>query len=196
MTKLVLFSIVCLIPSIFSFPAPKSYVYDNFPFVSREEWGARPPTSVINLNLPVPYVIIHHTYIPGACFSVEQCSASMRAMQNNHQLTQQWEDIGYNFAVGSDGVVYEGRGWEAVGAHAFGYNSRSIGIALIGDWVSVLPPAIQMETTKRLIEEGLRLGYISENYDLIGHRQVRNTDCPGQALFEEITTWDRFQPNV
>lgn len=39
-----------------------------------------------------------------------------------------------SFAVGSDGVVYEGRGWEAVGAHASGHNAKSIGIALIGDW--------------------------------------------------------------
>ena len=38
-----------------------------------------------------------------------------------------WSDIGYNFVVGEDGNVYEGRGWNSVGAHTYGYNNRSIG---------------------------------------------------------------------
>lgn len=38
-----------------------------------------------------------------------------------------------SFAVGVD-AVYEGRGWEVVGAHAKGYNDHSLGIAFIGDY--------------------------------------------------------------
>lgn len=38
-----------------------------------------------------------------------------------------WSDIGYNFVVGEDGLVYEGRGWSTVGAHAPNFNSNSIG---------------------------------------------------------------------
>ncbi|KPJ05907.1 Peptidoglycan-recognition protein LB [Papilio xuthus] len=168
----------------------------TIPIVSRVEWGAQSPTSITNLTLPVPYVIIHHTYEPGACYSLLECSSAMRSIQNYHQGTQGWADIGYNFAVGGDGSIYEGRGWKAVGAHAAGYNSVSIGIVLIGDFVSQLPPAQQMELTKELIEVGVELGYISKEYSLIGHRQVRSTECPGDALFQEITTWDRFTPAV
>lgn len=40
-----------------------------------------------------------------------------------------------SFAIGSDGIAYEGRGWKYVGAHAYGVNTNSIGIVLIGDWV-------------------------------------------------------------
>lgn len=40
-----------------------------------------------------------------------------------------------SFAVGGEGSVYEGRGWETVGAHAAGTNSQSIGIAIIGDFI-------------------------------------------------------------
>jgi N-acetylmuramoyl-L-alanine amidase len=39
----------------------------------------------------------------------------------------EWDDIGYNFIVGEDGNVYEGRGWGIVGAHAPGFNSYSLG---------------------------------------------------------------------
>lgn len=37
--------------------------------------------------------------------------------------------------MGGEGSVYEGRGWESVGAHAVSYNVKSIGICMIGDFV-------------------------------------------------------------
>lgn len=38
-----------------------------------------------------------------------------------------YDDIGYNFLISTDGIVYEGRGWGVVGAHAVGYNKVSCG---------------------------------------------------------------------
>ncbi|KAF9805818.1 hypothetical protein SFRURICE_009450 [Spodoptera frugiperda] len=158
--------------------------------------------------------------------------------------------------VGGEGSVYEGRGWESVGAHAVSYNVKSIGICMIGDFVDPyllrpeffarsptpgrlsrrlggeevrsltwpasffasltasqkeetssqcrsllqrhsgqkLPPQTQLESLQKLIASGVELGYISRDYKLIGHRQVSATECPGQALFNEISTWDHFTP--
>lgn len=45
-----------------------------------------------------------------------------------------WSDIEYNFLVGEDGAVYEGRGWNNVGAHTNGYDSQSIGMAVMGNF--------------------------------------------------------------
>ncbi|XP_014363095.2 peptidoglycan-recognition protein LB isoform X1 [Papilio machaon] len=198
MEKMIFFECFILLALVVSgqcFPKPYdenvSYAYD-FPYMSRSDWGARPPVNTVSLSLPVRYVIIHHSYIPGPCSTTNQCINAMRSMQNSHQLHQGWDDIGYNFAVGGDGVVYEGRGWYNVGAHAIGYNFDSIGIVLIGDFVSRLPPEIQLNAAKRLIEKGVELGHISRDYYLLGHRQVTATECPGNALFREITTWDRF----
>lgn len=42
-----------------------------------------------------------------------------------------------SFAIGGDGNIYEGRGFNIVGAHAPKYNSKSVGICLIGDWRGV-----------------------------------------------------------
>ena len=47
-----------------------------------------------------------------------------------------WEDIGYNFVIGEDGNAYTGRGWDNAGAHARSYNNRSIGICIIGNFMS------------------------------------------------------------
>ncbi|XP_034828319.1 peptidoglycan-recognition protein LB-like [Maniola hyperantus] len=185
--------LVTISVSVIGLPNPRILgTYKDFNLITRDDWNARPARSPTALITPVELVIIHHSYVPTACFSTDDCSRAMRAMQDFHQLSNGWDDIGYNFAVGSDGQAYEGRGWDRVGAHAVGFNSRSIGIVLIGDWVSIVPPQIQLETTKQLIAVGVELGYISPEYRLIGHRQTKATECPGEALFQEISTWDRF----
>jgi N-acetylmuramoyl-L-alanine amidase len=43
-------------------------------------------------------------------------------------------DISFNFVVGEDGNIYEGRGWGVVGELAPNYSGRSIGICVIGDF--------------------------------------------------------------
>lgn len=40
-----------------------------------------------------------------------------------------------SFLIGDDGVVYEGTGWGIAGAHTYGYNRNSTGIAFIGNYV-------------------------------------------------------------
>ncbi|KAG6446808.1 hypothetical protein O3G_MSEX004633 [Manduca sexta] len=193
MASFALIVILSVIGFISAYPSPEGYSSAfNFPFVTKEQWGGREARTSTPLNHPVQFVVIHHSYIPGVCLSRDECARSMRSMQNFHMNSNGWSDIGYNFAVGGEGSVYEGRGWDAVGAHAAGYNSNSIGIVLIGDFVSNLPPAVQMQTTQELIAAGVRLGYIRPNYMLIGHRQVSATECPGTRLFNEITNWNNF----
>ncbi|XP_063833114.1 peptidoglycan-recognition protein LB-like [Ostrinia nubilalis] len=166
----------------------------NFPFVTRSEWHARKPKMTLPLHTPVPYVVIHHSYTPPACRSIEECENAMRVMQSMHMDGRGWWDIGYNFAVGSEGSAYEGRGWSTLGAHALHFNSVSIGICLIGDWRNELPPEDQLKTAKALIAAGVDLGYISPTYKLLGHRQVRDTECPGDALYKEIQGWAHYSP--
>lgn len=55
-----------------------------------------------------------------------------------------------------------------------------------------LPPEQMLNATKALIAHSVESGYLASNYKLLGHRQVRETECPGQRLFEEISTWDHF----
>jgi len=68
-----------------------------------------------------------------------------------------WDDIGYNFLVGEDGNVYEGRGWDTVGTHAKGYNSKSIGIAFIGHFNDRIPNNAAINAAKQLISCGVSM---------------------------------------
>jgi hypothetical protein len=64
--------------------------------VTREEWDAKSARQRENItSLPVPFVIIHHTYRPGFCNSSEDCKAAMRTIQHAHRDKRGWFDIGY-----------------------------------------------------------------------------------------------------
>lgn len=57
-----------------------------------------------------------------------------------------------------------------------------------------IPPPQMLQAAKNLIDFGVEKGYIHPEYKLMGHRQVRDTECPGARLFNEISTWKHFSP--
>jgi hypothetical protein len=79
-------------------------------------------------------------------------AATIRAIYYCHAITQGWGDIGYNILIDESGRVYKGRnsdtttgsiaddtitgedlaGGGVTGAHAAGFNSGTVGIALLG----------------------------------------------------------------
>ncbi|WAR01603.1 PGSC2-like protein, partial [Mya arenaria] len=94
---------------------------DALNIITRAEWGARDPKSTENMSVPVSTFFIHHTDTNG-CETQDVCSACVRSIQRFHMDTNKWDDIGYSFLIGGDGNVYEGRGWNFVGAHTKGLN--------------------------------------------------------------------------
>lgn len=120
----------------------------------------------------------------------------MRYIQNFHIESQNFSDIGYNFLVGGDGAVYEGRGWNKQGAHTKGYNVGSVCIAFIGTFTKLEPNSRQLNVAKLLLEEGVRLHKLHKDYKLFGHRQFYATESPGERLFRIIKTWDHWASDV
>ncbi|XP_006112846.3 N-acetylmuramoyl-L-alanine amidase [Pelodiscus sinensis] len=164
--------------------------------IPRCMWGARPyrgtPTQ---LKLPLSFVYIHHTSSPSQpCRTFPECAADMRAMQRFHQEDRRWDDIGYSFVVGSDGYMYQGRGWHWVGAHTRGYNSKGYGVSFIGDYMDTLPEAFALSLVRNnFLQCAVKGSKIQANYTVHGHRQMGHTACPGNRLFWEIQTWHGFK---
>ncbi|CAD1474526.1 unnamed protein product, partial [Heterotrigona itama] len=155
--------------------------------ISRSDWAARRPSSVRNLAQdPAPFVLIHHSD-SDSCTTQAICQA-----KNYHMDNKSWEDIGYNFLIGEDGNIYEGRGWSKHGSHSRPYNSKSIGICMIGNFNHHNPNAAAIKAVQDLIEYGVSLGKIQENYKLFGHRQTTQTTCPGDSLYQLIQTWPHW----
>lgn len=84
-----------------------SSVCDSISFVSRDEWGAL-PSNLTDMRLPVHHVFIHHTF-EEECHDQPECSRLMRIMQQFHNVTRGFGDIGYNFIIGGDNNVYVGK---------------------------------------------------------------------------------------
>ncbi|KAL6423448.1 hypothetical protein ACFW04_010204 [Cataglyphis niger] len=161
--------------------------------ISRAQWGARAPKSAAaNLRIkPVPNVIIHHSTGSG-CETQANCQLKVKNIQNEHINNKKWSDIGYNFVVGEDGNVYEGRGWGKKGAHSIPFNNKSIGICIIGDYSNRTPKAAAIEAVAKLIERGVNNGEIKSDYKLLGHRQTWATACPGNSLYTMIQSWPHW----
>ncbi|XP_066498466.1 peptidoglycan recognition protein 6 [Hoplias malabaricus] len=163
--------------------------------IPRCMWEAQPykgtPTM---LNLPLPFLYIHHTYEPSQpCLTFQQCSRDMRAMQRFHQHDRGWDDIGYSFVAGSDGYLYEGRGWLWQGAHTKGHNSKGYGVSFIGNYTSSIPAKRAMDLVKHQLAKCATDGErLTPDFILHGHRQVVSTLCPGDAFYHEIQSWEHF----
>lgn len=102
------------------------------------------------------------------------------------------DDIGYNFLIGGDGAVYEGRGWDLVGAHTYPRNTGYVGIAFVGDFRTDQPSKPQLNAAKLLLAEGVKLGKLDPDYKLYGQMQLVLSESPGKNLFEIIQKWSHW----
>nr|CAD7447742.1 unnamed protein product [Timema bartmani] len=166
-----------------------------FAIVKRSSWGARTadlPSELRIPHTPVDYIIIIHTNTT-ICNTSASCVNQMRALQNNSMNKKHLFDIPYNFLIGGDGNVYEGRGFEIQGAFVPKWNIKSFGLAFIGDFENLKPPKAQLDAAKLFLNYSVNSGQLYSNYNLIGHKQVAKTQSPGRQLFEIIKTWEHWE---
>lgn len=112
--------------------------------------------------------------------------------------------IGYHYVIDLDGMILSGRGIAEVGAHAAGYNARSIGICLVG---GMEPKArytsAQWESLRRLVDTlrtqrpGLQVvGHRDLSPDADGDGEITRRDwlktCPGFSVADWLRA--RFVP--
>ncbi|XP_069003389.1 peptidoglycan recognition protein 5 [Embiotoca jacksoni] len=157
----------------------------NVDIVSRQTWGAAAPRKKTTLKGTARRVIIHHTALP-SCTGLTECKARVASIQRGHMNDRDFDDIGYNFLVGVDGTVFEGRGWGVAGAHAKGHNSDSLGIAFMGNFNNDTPNQDAISSVKRLLQGGVSQGFLHPGFVLLGHRDLGETECPGEKLYAAL----------
>lgn len=81
---------------------------------------------------------------------------------------------------------------ESTADFLLGYNSGSIGIAYIGTFTKKLPNENQLKAGFLLLEEGVKLGKLTTDYKIYGHRQLIASESPGAAFYEVIKTWKHW----
>ena len=124
--------------------------------------------------------------------------ALVRSIWNFHVFDRGWADIGYNYLIDPNGVIYEGRsgGDNVVGAHFSGVNAGTMAVALLGDFTNEPPTIEAINSLKRIIawkcdqrdlDPTGRSLHAASQLDLntiSGHRDgPRPTECPGDAFY-------------
>jgi len=97
--------------------------------------------------------------------------------------------IGYHYVITGNGMLYQTRKENEMGAHARanGMNYKSIGICLTGNFEIEKPSTKQLNTLKKFIEN-------HPNLTVLGHNQIPYpTACPGQRLLEWINNYKSNQ---
>jgi flagellar hook assembly protein FlgD len=184
-------------------------IADAPPIITRADWHAdeairrAPPYYADGIHL----AIVHHTAGSNA-YTKAQSASIVRAIELYHVQGNGWNDIGYNFLVDKYGQVFEGRYGgitrPVIGAHAMGFNSGSVGIALIGDYgsTSITPAArgalvdlIAWRLDLAHVEPLSKVARVSAGNPryaagtpvtlnaISGHRDVYPTSCPGASLY-------------
>jgi hypothetical protein len=166
--------------------------------VQRRQWGA-------NEHLrrgPVQYdarfdkVVIHHTGTPNG---PQNWASQVRSIYE-YETSHGYQDIAYHYLVDPNGVIYEGRwarnfkhnenpdatngrGSVVHGAHAIGHNNRTLGVALLGNYMSAnVSPAALEGVAALLAWQCARWGIDPRGsgvyVDDIGGREFLENVCP------------------
>ncbi|MFI5553474.1 FG-GAP-like repeat-containing protein [Streptomyces sp. NPDC051738] len=206
--------------------APPSTVTQP-PITGRAQWGADeskvddPPA----YNDKVQAVFVHHT-VGSNSYSCAQSASLVRGIMAYHIDVNGWNDLGYNFLVDKCGQIFEGRAGgtdlPVQGAHTYGFNSYSTGIAVLGDFqgdsakgiAPARPTRATLESVARVA--AWKLGQYGGNPTgkvtltakgdtgvwkngqeatlnvISGHRDGYATECPGAAMYAKLGEIRRF----
>ncbi|KAG8296887.1 peptidoglycan binding [Homalodisca vitripennis] len=161
----------------------------------RWRWGAQPAGYIDDNTLPIKRVVIIHT-ASEELLATPKCIHYVRQVQSVHMEGRGWSDIAYNFLIGGDGSVFVGRDWDKVGAHTKSNNIGTLGIAFIGTFIDRMPNNYQLEALNKLLEQGLKLKKLSEDYKIVAQCQLQVTASPGRMFVEELRSWPRFDSSL
>uniref|UniRef100_A0A9I3LE44 Peptidoglycan recognition protein family domain-containing protein n=1 Tax=Anopheles melas TaxID=34690 RepID=A0A9I3LE44_9DIPT len=127
------------------------------------------------------------------CSFQAACRLRVRLIQEFHMDGKNYDDITYNFLIGGDGHIYEGRNWHKIGATIPGYNSRSITVAFVGEYnYGGKPTKKQIELLKYLLHFGAKERHLKEGYRIYASEQLDPTVGTGKWLIEALHSLPQF----
>ena len=102
-------------------------------------------------------------------------------MQNN------WDGIGYHFAIDGRGHVWQCRPLKYQGAHVGGENTRNLGILVMGNFEVQHPTLNQLKSLEKALQI-FHEAYKIPGSRIKGHKEYASaaTLCPGKNLFPKF----------
>ncbi|WP_245225688.1 N-acetylmuramoyl-L-alanine amidase [Streptomyces smyrnaeus] len=193
------------------YPTAESFVGPRPRIVTRKGWGAdeKLRESGHAYTKTVKAAFVHHTAMTNH-YKCGQAPSIIRAMYRYHVKSSKWRDIGYNFLVDKCGTIYEGRAGgvakPVMGAHTYGFNTNTTGIAVLGSYDKTEPSKRAVDAIARLT--GWKLGLFGVDpagktwlksgggkfkkgrkirfHTVSGHKDGYVTECPGARLYGKL----------
>lgn len=151
--------------------------------MSREDWKAVPPREPYTPHTP-DGIVVHHTWQPDQAHYRKE--ATIRGIQRFHMEDRKWNDIGYHFLIGPEGVIYQGRPETVLGSHSVP-NTGKVGICIIGDYDPDKDP-FTAESFQSLVDlmTWLTAEYQISPGEFYGHRNFSTKSCPGDSVYNRL----------
>lgn len=162
--------------------------------ISLEEWAGpnRAPSRPDQLKAHsrgIRSIVIHHSETPAGTLFDER--TRLRGIRHYHLRERHWGEVAYHFFVGSEGTLYQGRDERFQGDSGTRYDlDGRLLICLLGDFKKTLPTEAALAELMRFVEEK-RAEHSVPPEGIVTHREVADTDCPGDALQKWVVSVGR-----
>ena len=97
-----------------------------------------------------------------------------------HVQDNGWRDVGYHYIIRRNGEVELGRSIRDTGAHAAGYNHKSVSVCMVGGMAE--DNSVENNFTPHqwvaLIMEVKKLSETYPDAKIIGHNEISEKECP------------------
>ena len=170
--------------------------------IPQSEWRAGLPDPSYNRSFTTTKnMIVHHS---AGSNNISDFTQAVRDIYIFHTQENGWSDIGYNYLIAPDGVIYAGRDPdtgsqdEVMGAHFCGSNSNTMGVCLLGNYETIEPEFSMLESLEDLLSWKAfkdKLNPLESNFHplnsnlgvIAGHRDGCSTACPGENVYQLLS---------
>lgn len=189
------------------------------PIQPREAWADGIPTPRgLAPEKDVRFLLVHHTQTPNGERG-RKVRKRLRQIHAYHRSEKGWADIAYNFLVDEEGTIWEGRAGSLAGPVRGDATGGSQGFAVLccflGDHSTLAPSAPARDAMVRLLawqavvngidlspdqqvtftsrgSNRFRKGATVRTTPIAGHRDMSQTQCPGDAAYALVS--DHLRP--
>lgn len=128
-----------------------------------------------------------------------ECIERIRLLQARY-MNDNLKDIPYNFLVGDDRNVYEGRGFQYEGEiprnetnSATSFDEVGIIFAFIGTFIDDQPSDSQVDTFNRFLQSSIHQSYITNDFAMLLQDQLTSVVEPARGLLRALKGRPEFK---
>ena len=128
----------------------------------------------MELRKSTDYIVIH-------CAATKaSMDIGLTEIRKWHVQDNGWRDVGYHYIIRRNGEVELGRSIRDTGAHAAGYNHKSVSVCMVGGMAE--DNSAENNFTPHqwvaLIVEIKKLSEMYPDAKIIGHNEISEKECP------------------